>query len=262
MANPALEKIYHDAGGYPKSPSAYGIQSLKDVVTLDKVIEKAALCLGVVVGLAVVTYIYILSLMGDFSAVSQGKFQTILMATGIASLAAVGLSFWISFSQRIRPLVILLFSAIEGVVLGVFTATATVGVGGDGLALAAVGATFITASAVLFVYKLFNIKVGERFHKMVFIAVLAFVGVSLFDFVLYFFGKDFGLNGFGFTGFIFSLLGLTIALFMLISDFDMIERAIAAQLPAEYSWKLGWSLLVTLIWIYVNILKILRYMRR
>jgi uncharacterized YccA/Bax inhibitor family protein len=79
--------------------------------------------------------------------------------------------------------------------------------------------------------------------------------------VLSFFGASFGFNGFGGMGFISSLIGLGLGVLMLILDFDFVERGIAAGLPENESWRAAFGLTVTIIWIYVELLRILAILR-
>jgi uncharacterized YccA/Bax inhibitor family protein len=83
----------------------------------------------------------------------------------------------------------------------------------------------------------------------------------LFSFVLSLFGIDVGLFGFGFTGLVMSLIGLVLGVFMLILDFDFVERGVAARLPEAESWRAAFGLTVTLIWIYIQMLRILAILR-
>ena len=76
------------------------------------------------------------------------------------------------------------------------------------------------------------------------------------------FGSDLGLYGFGALGFVFSLVGLVLGIFMLILDFDFVENGIRAGLPERESWRAAFALTVSLVWIYTNLLRLLAIMRR
>ena len=64
------------------------------------------------------------------------------------------------------------------------------------------------------------------------------------------------------SGFVFSLVGLVLGIFMLILDFDFVENGIRAGLPERESWRAAFGLTVSLVWIYTNLLRILAIMRR
>jgi uncharacterized YccA/Bax inhibitor family protein len=91
--------------------------------------------------------------------------------------------------------------------------------------------------------------------------MFGFVAISLLDFVLSLFNSSFGFNGFGPMGFVSSLIGLGLGVLMLILDFDFVERGIAAGLPERESWRAAFGLTVTIIWIYIELLRILAILR-
>jgi uncharacterized YccA/Bax inhibitor family protein len=76
------------------------------------------------------------------------------------------------------------------------------------------------------------------------------------------FHADFGFNGFGGMGFIASIIGLGIGVMMLIMDFDFVERGIAAGLPEQESWRAAFGLTVTIVWIYIELLRLLAILNR
>jgi uncharacterized YccA/Bax inhibitor family protein len=121
-----------------------------------------------------------------------------------------------------------------------------------------------TAAAVagtLAAYKFFDIKVTPTFRKWVIGAMIGFVAVSMLDLVLSMFGSSFGFNGFGPMGFVSSLIGLGLGVLMLILDFDFVERGVAAGLPERESWRAAFGLTVTIIWIYIELIRLLAILR-
>ena len=83
----------------------------------------------------------------------------------------------------------------------------------------------------------------------------------LLDFVLSFFGARIGFNGFGGLGLIMSVVGLGLGILMLILDFDFVERGVAAGLPESESWRAAFGLTVTIVWIYIELLRIMAILR-
>jgi len=83
----------------------------------------------------------------------------------------------------------------------------------------------------------------------------------MLDFVLSFFGAEFGFNGFGTLGLIMSVVGVVLGVLMLILDFDFIEKAIAAGAPERESWRAAFGLTVTIVWLYIEMLRILAILR-
>jgi uncharacterized YccA/Bax inhibitor family protein len=83
------------------------------------------------------------------------------------------------------------------------------------------------------------------------------VALSLLEVVLGLFGSSIGLFGFGSAGLLFAIIGLVLGVFMLILDFDFVEKGIANGLPERESWRAAFGLTVSLVWIYTNLLRIL-----
>ena len=232
-------------------------------MTLDTVIEKTAITAGTVVLTAVLAFVYIGSLIGD---TGQG-FERAMATAGLLSLVgALGgfvLAMVNSFKKVVSPPLVLAYAAIEGLFVGAFSWFVSVQFAGGelGLVFGAVLGTMAAFAGTLAAYKFFNIQVSNRFRKVVIASMFGFVAVSLLDFVLSFFGNSFGFNGFGTMGLISSFIGVIIAVFMLILDFDFVERGVAAGLPERESWRAAFGLTVTIIWLYIELLRILAILR-
>lgn len=127
--------------------------------------------------------------------------------------------------------------------------------------LGAVLGTMAAFGGTLAAYKILNISVTPKFRRGVVAAMFAFVGVAMLDFVLSFFGAEFGFNGFGTLGLIMSVVGVVLGVLMLILDFDFIEKAIAAGAPERESWRAAFGLTVTIVWLYIEMLRILAILR-
>jgi uncharacterized YccA/Bax inhibitor family protein len=91
--------------------------------------------------------------------------------------------------------------------------------------------------------------------------MFGFVALSMLDLLLSFFGNSFGFNGFGPMGLLTSVIGLGLGVLMLILDFDFVERGIAAGLPERESWRAAFGLTVTIVWIYIELLRLLAILR-
>ena len=169
-----------------------------------------------------------------------------------------------SFKKIVSPALVLAYAAVEGVFVGAFSKAMEAQFGSPatgGLVMGAVVGTFAAVAGTLAAYKFFNIQVGEKFRKRAVAAMFGFVAVSLFDFVLSFFSAEIGINGFGALGLVMSFVGLGLGMLMLILDFDFVERGIAAGLPERESWRAAFGLTVTIIWIYIELLRILAILR-
>jgi uncharacterized YccA/Bax inhibitor family protein len=252
-------------GGSPRDPrDPFGTTSVdQGRMTIDSVVQKTGLTLGVVVVVAALTW----ALTGDLSGANGQQ-----AAAGLYTLSMVGafggfaLSMVNSFKRVVSPPLVLAYAAFEGLFIGAFSKVIE-GVFGDpqsgypGLVVGAVLGTVGAVAGTLAAYKFFDIKVGQKFRTWVVAAMFGFVAVSLLDFVLSMFGTGFGFNAFGGMGLLASLLGLGLGVLMLILDFDYVERGIAAGLPERESWRAAFGLAVTIVWIYIELLRILAILR-
>jgi uncharacterized YccA/Bax inhibitor family protein len=186
------------------------------------------------------------------------------MLSMVGAFGGLALSMVNSFKRVISPPLVLAYAAVEGLFVGAFSKVME-GTFGDpsnpGLVMGAVVGTVAAVAGTLAAYKFFNIQVGTKFRKWVVAAMFGFVAVSLLDFVLSFFSASIGINGFGGIGFVMSLVGLGLGVLLLILDFDFVERGIAARLPEQESWRAAFGLTVTIIWIYIELLRILAILR-
>jgi uncharacterized YccA/Bax inhibitor family protein len=217
-------------------------------MTLDDVIVKTSITLGVVVLAAAVAWWR-----------TPDNLVTPVFLAG--ALLAFALAMVLSFSRRINPALVMVFAAAEGVFLGIGSKFIANYVGDSGIVVQAVLATMVTAGMTLATYKYFAIKVTPRFTKMVIIATMGFAGVILINFVASLFGFNSGIGGFGPMGLLFAALGAGLAVFNLILDFDMIEQGVKHGAPQNEAWRAAFGLTVTLVWLYWNLLRILAILR-
>jgi len=153
-----------------------------------------------------------------------------------------------------------LYALCEGLVLGGVSAIFEQNY--PGIVIQAVGLTFATMFCMLSLYKSRIIKVNEKFIFGVATATGAICLVYLVNFIMSFFGRSIpfiyssGLMGIG-----FSLLVVGIAAMNLILDFYVIEEGSKAGAPKYMEWYGAFALMVTLIWLYLEILRLLAKMR-
>ncbi len=133
----------------------------------------------------------------------------------------------------------------------------------DGIVVQAVLATASVFLVMLVLYRTRIIKVTEKFRRTVMIATIGVMVLYLFSFVLRLFGTTLPfLNGDNMVLSIgFSLFVCGLAAAMLALDFDFIERGIQSGLPKNYEWVAALGLVVTLVWLYLEILRLLSYLR-
>ena len=243
--------------GSPADPYATG-QLTQSRMTIDSVVQKTGITLGIVVLVAAATWV----LTGDITNDSNGQavVGTLYMLSMLGAFGGFALAMVNSFKKVVSPPLVLAYAALEGLFVGAFSKVMEASFG-DGLVVGAVLGTVAAVGGTLAAYKFFDIKVGQKFRTWVVAAMFGFVALSLLDFVLHMFGGGFGFNGFGTMGLIASVVGLALGVLMLILDFDFVERGIAAGLPEQESWRAAFGLTVTIIWIYIELLRILAILR-
>lgn len=238
---------------------AGGVQVDQRRMTIDSVVQKSAITLGVVIATAFVTWWYIGNSLANAAvstdALAAGSALMLVGAGGAFLLSLVN-----SFKRIISPALVIAFAAFEGVALGAISKFFDLRFA-EGIVLQAVIGTFAAFAGTLAAYKFFNIQVGNKFRTFVIAGMFGMVGLGLLSMLLGAFGISTGIFGFTAMGLLFAVIGLVLGVFMLILDFDFIENGIAAGLPERESWRAAFGLTVSLVWIYTNLLRILAILR-
>jgi len=164
------------------------------------------------------------------------------------------------FKKEWAPVTAPIYALLEGLVLGGLSAIFEARF--PGIVIQAVGLTFGVLFALLMAYKSGIIKATENFKLGVVAATGGIVLVYLASFVLGFFGVSIPyIHGSGPIGILFSLFVVVIAALNLVLDFDFIEQGAAMGAPKFMEWYAAFGLLVTLIWLYLEILRLLSKLR-
>lgn len=232
-------------------------------MTMDSVVEKTGITLGLLAISAAVTWFVIGDLnSADISERDAAQGTAYALAMGGALIGFV-LAMVNSFKKVISPALVLAYAVVEGVFIGAFSKVISTFVGDPAIVFQAVLGTVVAFFGTLAAYKFFNIQVTAKFRKVVMIAMFSVVGVLLLNFVLSLTGvfESGGLRGFNTLGLLVSCALVVLAVFMLILDFDYIEQGVAAGLPERESWRAAFGLTVTLVWLYIEILRILAILR-
>jgi uncharacterized YccA/Bax inhibitor family protein len=177
-----------------------------------------------------------------------------------AVLVAFVLGLVISFKQIANPVATLAYGALYGVALGAISeAFNTVY---PGIVMQALIGTFGVFGGMLIVYKTGAIRVTPKLTRWVLGALIGALVLSLANAIAYFFMDDgLQLRSGGTVAIIFSLVMIGIAAFMLLLDFDQADEAIRRGAPAKFAWYIAFGLLVTVVWLYIEILRLLSYFR-
>lgn len=133
----------------------------------------------------------------------------------------------------------------------------------DGIVIQAIGATVAVFAVMLFLYRTRIIKVTDKFRRIVIGATMGIALLYLVSFVFSIFGATPSfINSPSLLGIGFSVLAIVIAASNLALDFDVIERGVARQLPKEMEWVCALGLVVTLVWLYLELLRLLAKLNR
>ena len=178
---------------------------------------------------------------------------------GLLALGAIGgliVAFVTIFKKEWSPVTAPIYALLEGLVLG--GVSAVLNVRYPGIAMQAVGLTFGTLFALLLAYRAHLIRVTRAFALGVFAAT---GGIMLFYFaemILGFFHITFtSINGSGAIGIGFSLFVVAIAALNLVLDFNFVEQGVAYGAPKYMEWYSAFGIMVTLVWLYLEILRLL-----
>jgi uncharacterized YccA/Bax inhibitor family protein len=164
------------------------------------------------------------------------------------------------FKQTWAPITAPIYALLEGLFLGGISAFLEMRY--PGIAVQAVGLTFGTLLTMLVLYSSGLIKVTNKLRIGI---IAATGGIALFylmEIILGFFGIQFvSINGSGVIGICFSLFVCAIAALNLVLDFDFIEQGVNAGAPKFMEWYGAFGIMVTLVWLYLEILRLLSKMR-
>lgn len=225
-------------------PSAGPVQTGR--LTLDDVVMKTLALFAIVVSVAAVSWV----------TVSSTPSLTMPIWLG-GMFGGLVLGLVIAFKKTVSVPLILGYSVLEGAFVGaisqVFEAR------WPGVVTTAVIATSCTFAGMFLAYKVGLIRVNDRFRRIFGMALIGYLLFSLANVVAAFMGvgQGWGFGGSGSLGIVISVIGVGLAAFSLAIDFDSVERAVAAQLPEKYSWLLAHGLIVSLVWLYLELLRLL-----
>jgi len=225
-------------GAPPQAPVTTGR------MTMDDVVVRSAMTLGTVVVGAALAWALL-----PVSSTSYG------LAIG-AALVAFVLAIVQSFKRKASPALILGYAAFEGVFLGVISEMYNTA--WSGAPFQAVLGTMAVSGATLLVYKAGWIRVTARYARIGMTIAIAFVAVMAVNLLLVVFGvaEDGGLRSMGPLGAIVGIIAILLGAFFLTLDFKQIEDGIAYGAPREEAWLAAFGLTMTLVWIYVEMLRL------
>jgi len=257
-SNPALRESVFKGTNFGSVTTAEG----SSVMTIQGVMAKTSILLIAVTIAATFTWqktLAALETTGSFGAAMPW------MIGGLIGGLIVGLV--ISFKPHLAPSFAVPYALLQGLFLGALSAVYAARFGestalGGGIVLQAVVLTFATAFSMLGLYAFRIIKVTEKLRSIIFAAT---GGLMLF-YVISMMASLFGvhvplIHSGGMMGIGFSLFVVALAAFNLLLDFDFIERGARAGAPKYMEWYGAFALMVTLVWLYIELLRLLSKMR-
>jgi uncharacterized YccA/Bax inhibitor family protein len=176
----------------------------------------------------------------------------------IGAIVGLILALVISFRQSTNPALILGYSVAYGVAVGVISHAYEALY--NGIVFQAVVGTALAFGAMLAVHSLRIVRVTPRFTRFVVGAGIALMGLMLVNWLASFFIADgIGIRSGGPLAYVFSIAAILVGCFFLLLDFNDIEQGVRAGVPEKYSWLMAFGLTVTLVWIYLEILRFISY---
>ncbi|MPZ83388.1 MAG: hypothetical protein GEV28_24540 [Actinophytocola sp.] len=231
-------------GGAYQAPPTTGERPM----TVDDVVTKSA----ATIGLALVT--------GIITAIAV-QAQVISPWPPMIGGLVVGLvlSLVIIFKQLPNPALVLTYSAAEGVFLGAITGVFNYLY--PGIALQAIMGTALVFITMLVVYKTGAVRVTPKLTKWIIGATVAAAGLMVINLLMSLVGVNMGIRGGGTMAIIFSIIVIGIAAFNFLLDFDMADQMIRTGMPSKWAWYAAFGLMTTLVWLYLEILRLLYYLQ-
>jgi uncharacterized YccA/Bax inhibitor family protein len=271
-SNPVFRSLPKTQGGYAQfgtGAAGYGAQvadaqpyvtdqrqaGVSRPLTIDDVVMKTGITLAVLSAVAVVSYF----LVAGNPALAMPFFM-------VGALGGLGVLLVAMFGRKQdSPAIVLTYAVLEGLFLGAISFVLAnfyvSGASAGALIGQAVLATIGVFIGMLVVYKTGAIRVTPKFTRMIIAGIFGVVVLALGNFVLAMFGvgggEGLGLRGNGPIAIIFSLVCIGLAAFSFLLDFDAADQMIRAGAPEKAAWGIALGLTVTLVWLYIEILRLL-----
>ena len=227
----------------------------RGTMTFDDVVVKSIMCFGLLLVGATAGWMT--------GIVAMGVALVLFLASCAVTL---GLAIFIRLSKKIRPGAIVTYSLIEGFSLGVISYTFEAYF--PGIVISAVLATLVVIGTTLAAFMLGFVRNSSTLTRVAGIGSLAFFFYYFVTFALSVTGlvdmtavnnaKIFGIP----LGIIIGVLAVFIGVLCLVRDFDAVKVGVANNVPEKYSWLCTFAIMTDVIWIYLEILKILSYFMR
>lgn len=242
--NPALSDDTFSSSSYQDKPwwDGFDLADESTTMTIEGTAEKTGILLGITILTALFT---------AFSMPASAPLMTLGFLGGFITAMVV------IFSRSTNPVLICLYAAFEGMALGGLTWFYESIPGLEGIGIVAALLTFGILGVMLTIYRMGLIHWDENTRIAITSAVVGILVIYIVSIIGSFAGFTLPFMEPGPWGIAFSLFVVGIASFCLAADFDFIERGVLSGSPKELEWRAAFGLMVTLIWLYVEILRLL-----
>ncbi|WP_029089603.1 Bax inhibitor-1/YccA family protein [Brevibacterium album] len=239
-----LQSMYDAPSYQPQQPAA------ERAMTYDDVLMKSGMCFAVLLAGAVIGWI-------------------VPVLAFPAMLVGLVLGLIVAFKKEPSPALVLVYAAVQGAFLGGISVTFEALY--PGIVMQAVLGTLSVFFVMFGLFKFKIIRMSSGFMKFLMLAVGGYAVFSLVNFGFAMFSggamnaRTMEISIMGITmplGVLISGVAVILAALTLVSDFHMIEEGVKHRIPEKYSWVCAFSIMVTLIWLYIEILRLLSYFRQ
>lgn len=229
-----------------RAPSATSVDTNR--MTLDDVVVRTAALFGGLLVTAAPTYWFI-------------RPEQFMLVIG-AGLVGFVLAMVAQLKKVPSPPLMFAYALVEGVFVGGISAVYARFAGGSDIVVHAIVGTLCAFGAMLALYKTGVIRNSPKFQKTLMIAGVGYLVFGLVHFLGVMFGAWSSIySGGGLLPVALSAFGVLLASFFLVLDFDFVEQGIRNGIPKVYAWTAAFGLVVTLVWLYLEILRLLAILR-
>jgi uncharacterized YccA/Bax inhibitor family protein len=245
------------------APSVAG--PLGNAMTIHDVIVKTAISFVVLLfGAAITWTAAVATAPAQYPAIIS---PTVMLICFGSAIVAFGIAMINIFKREISPALVLAYALFEGAFLGgisYFFQKYGESNGWGNLVATAVIATFVVFAVMLTLYTKQIIKVTNRFKKILMVSLISYMAFAILSLIAAMFGvgDGWGFFGGGPIGILISAGVVVLAAFCLCLDFDQVAQAIRYGVPERESWRMAFGLMVTIVWLYLQILRLLALLSR
>jgi uncharacterized YccA/Bax inhibitor family protein len=216
-------------------------------MTLDDVVVRGFLCLATLVITAALAWAFV-------------PVELAMPVLILATIAELGIWAFITFGQKANAPLVLTFAAVYGVVVGIVSHAYNDAY--NGIVFQAVAGTALAFAAMLAVHALKIIRITPKVTRFVCAAGFALVGLMIVNLLVQWLGPDSGI-GIRDPGnpmaYVFSVVAILVGCFFLLLDFAAIEDGVRTGAPEKFAWYMAFGLTLSLVWIYLELLRLLSY---